>query len=941
MRAKLISLGLLFLINSSLYGGFDFGNSDECGTGSGTFKQNIEAWNNDLEKTVTVGTIPKDLKDVYISLNSKKDVDIRLYDANGVRIVHWPHGMLFNYDKQKVKYNGVDIEYSGYKGDGTNFGHEYIKISGTTQNDFIMKAFGYEDGYATVEYSWAGKANCTDINAKAPEKSGSADFEQDIVEGDTVTIGDIPKHINNLYITLSSDEDVDIQLFDRDTGREIIAWPNGILNQDNKQMINYNGMLIEWSGYKGDGTNLGHEYIRIYGETTSNLIMRAFGYKAGNAKVHYEWGESNRTIDINNNVVIRFLNKATFGATKNSIKELKTNGIEGWLDRQLYLPLEPNIYLKKMITIAKKAEPDINPYSIEEYLEDNNKVFNKEKASFHSSRYRMSSWFDLALTAKDQLRHKVAYALSQIIVESDFEPIFTRRGEALARYFDILYKNAFGNYQDLLNDISFSSGMGLFLTYNGNKKEYINKADVTVYPDENYAREIMQLFSIGLNELNIDGTPKKDNNENLIPTYTQEDVNELSKVFTGWDTKQSGAGYKNRDDRFGRVGFTRGDFTHPLEFTQEYHDFGEKKLLGETIPANLSGEDDIKMAVNIIMNNPNIAPYISKNLIMRLTKSNPSPDYVERVATVFNSTHGDLKAVIKAIFLDKEILNNIQGNKLVKFKEPLIAYTNFLRAFNAKPFPKWYFCDYGSPKDETASNCNVVENKFLFNDTRQYLNQGAGLAPTVFNFYDNSFIPNNENFKTKNMVAPETEILTDTIFINYSNTIRNILTHWDKQYILSNFYPNYKTGDGTLKHYNSVEDFANDAPVRRYTPVYYVGADKMLLDTSEELCVMEMVIDGDCNNDFKNLKDYRENYNDDEKAIKALVSHLNKKLTGGLLTADEELTIYNSLKDVSLFNKYNVHDEKHPEYTKIRTILLHAIYPAIRAVVTSSTFMTE
>ncbi len=629
----------------------------------------------------------------------------------------------------------------------------------------------------------------------------------------------------------------------------------------------------------------------------------------------------------------RFLNKATFGATKEDIEELKSLGVVAWLNQQLAMPLEKDVYLKKMIEISKEADPSNNLYSIEEYLEDNDKVYNQNVASFHSPRYRMSSWFHNVLTQKDQLHHKLTYALSQIIVESDFEPIFTRRAEAIARYYDILHNNAFGNYKQLLVDISLNSGMGMFLTYNGNKKEYLNENNITIYPDENYAREIMQLFSIGLNELNMDGTAKKDANGNLIPTYTQEDVNNLSKVFTGWDLK--------RNSRFGLIGFKRGDLTHPLEFTDGYHDFGSKELLGETIPAGLGGEEDIQQAVNIIMKNNNVAPFISKNLIMRLTKSNPSPSYVAHVATTFNATQGDLKAVVKAIFLDQEFWEDIKSKEVVKFKEPLIAYTNFLRAFHAKPFPKWYFCGYGGPSDENASNCSLVTDQFLFNDTRDFLNQGAGLAPTVFNFYDNDFIPNDEAFKAKNYVAPESQIESDSMFINFNNTIRQNLLTWDKSFIVSNYMHDYKN-QTALKHYNSVEEFASDAPIRSYVPVYYVGANKMLLDTVDELNVMEEVIDGDSNGDFINLQDYRESeYDDDEKAIKALLEHLNKKLTGNQLSEQQMEVLYANLKDAKLYNKYDVHDVDHPEYDKRTYILKNAIYPAIRAVVTSNTFMTE
>ncbi len=413
--------------------------------------------------------------------------------------------------------------------------------------------------------------------------------------------------------------------------------------------------------------------------------------------------------DINQTLAIRFLNKATFGATKESIDALQSKGVEAWLNQQLSMPLYDNQYLIKTIEIAKKMNPAENSYSVSEYLADNDIMFNQNVASFHSPRYRMTSWFNVALRSPDQLRAKVTYALSQIIVESDFEPIFIRRAEALATYFDILQRYAFGRYENLLNEISLNSGMGVFLTFNGSKKEYKNNANSAVYPDENYAREIMQLFSLGLEKLKIDGTPIFDANGNPIPTYTQEDVNQLSRVFTGWDLK--------RNAHFGLLGFKRGDYTHSLEFTSTYHDSGEKKVLGKTIPSGLSGKEDIQRAISIIMSQSSVAPYISKNLIMRLVKSNPSPSYIARVASVFKTTRGDLKAVTKAIFLDKELWKDLKEQKMIKFKESLVAYTSFLRAFNVKPMPKWYYCGYGNPSDATASNCQVVEDAFLFNDT--------------------------------------------------------------------------------------------------------------------------------------------------------------------------------------------------------------------------------
>jgi hypothetical protein len=294
---KSVTVLLSVVLSSHLYSGFDFGGDNGgCEGGSGEFQQQIDNYGGDFENAITVGTIPRDLEDVYISLTSTEDVDIRLYDINGTKIVHWPYGLLNSAGANSTTYNGVTVSYSGYNGDGSGLGHEYIRISGTTQNDFIMKAFGYKAGYAEVNYEWASKANC---ESSSPSASGSGDFNQEIVYRDIVTVGDIPPGVNDLYITLKSDEDVDIQLYDKDSGTKIIVWPDGLLNGSSYQATIYQDMKIEWSGYNGDGSGLGHEYIRITGATTRNLTMKAYGYQSGYAEVHYEWGDGNTQDDEN------------------------------------------------------------------------------------------------------------------------------------------------------------------------------------------------------------------------------------------------------------------------------------------------------------------------------------------------------------------------------------------------------------------------------------------------------------------------------------------------------------------------------------------------------------------------------------------------------------------------------------------------------------------
>ncbi len=601
--------------------------------------------------------------------------------------------------------------------------------------------------------------------------------------------------------------------------------------------------------------------------------------------------------EIDDYIAVRFLNKATFGATTDSIAQLKEKGIIKWLDEQLNMPLEDKqLHLRTTIEISKKIEPSVFPKSVEEYLEDNDIVFNKV-ASFRMRKNQNSAWFSVSLFQKDQLREKVSYALSQIIVESLAEPIFTRRTEALSRYFDILRNNALGNYRDLLLDISFSSSMSLYLTFNGNKKEH-TVGDSIVYPDENYAREIMQLFTIGLKKLNIDGSAIVDANGNTIPTYTQKDITEIAKVFTGWDIK--------RNSTYGRIAFRQGDLTHPCEFTEKYHDFGEKKVLGQTIPAGLSGEDDIKALVDILMNHQNTAPFISKILIQRLTKSNPSPEYIQRVATVFRDNGqgvtGDLKAVVKAIFLDEEFWSDINNKNHIKFKEPLVALTQFFRAFNAQPFPK--FRIKGKNYD--------VENVFFLNEPSA-IGQAPGRAFSVFNFYDKDFIPNDSYFKENNLVAPELQIQTEDAVIRMNNYLFDKLRLFEKKVV--------GDGGGNIKR------------------------NRILLDTSEEDAIIELALEGSVDGNISNLADrsYQEekdaNGGKEPKralALKALIEHLDKKLTGKQLSKEFKDELFN--KHIETFYSSSVENKKESTSKAIYTSIT---MPLIVAIMTSNVNMTE
>jgi len=274
-------IATLLLITTALNANFNFG---EC-SGSGTFEQQIVHYAGDYEKTSMVGTIPAGIEGLRIELTSDKDVDIRLYGENEDKIVHWPYG-IHNQSTQKTKpYKDVNVTYSGYNGVNGEKGHEFIEVHGSTPTVMTMKAFGYKAGYATVNYSWTGKEGCTS------SESGEGNFTQTLEQNAISLVGTIPPHVNNVQINLTSETDLDIQLYGAD-GTAIASWkPTGLMAGSMKQSIIYHDMNITWSGYNGVNGHKGHEYIKITGETREVLVMKVFGYEAGSADVDYSWGD--------------------------------------------------------------------------------------------------------------------------------------------------------------------------------------------------------------------------------------------------------------------------------------------------------------------------------------------------------------------------------------------------------------------------------------------------------------------------------------------------------------------------------------------------------------------------------------------------------------------------------------------------------------------------
>jgi uncharacterized protein (DUF1800 family) len=431
---------------------------------------------------------------------------------------------------------------------------------------------------------------------------------------------------------------------------------------------------------------------------------------------------SEPTSDITQIAAARFLTQATFGPTLSEIEALTEQGFNDWLDEQIALPMSSHQSRTEFIFSADtkaKAAGAKKPWS----------------------GHRYSAWLDIAYHGEDQLRQRVTFALSQLFVVSD-KSTLDNEHVALAAYYDGLARHAFGSYRDLLEYVTLSPVMGVYLNMLGNQKPDLAN---NIRPDENFAREVMQLFTIGLDELNIDGTPKLKNGR-PIATYDIADVKAYAHVFTGWHF--AGTTAQTWDNWW-----QNRNFFEPMEIVPKYHaNSTEQQLLSNMIvPAGASGEAAMQIALDSLFQHPNVGPFVAKHLIQRLVTSNPSPEYIARVATVFNNNQngerGQLADVVKAIMLDPEARaeSSAQSMYFGKVKEPLISGVQMVRAFGiqtqATLEPQW-------PEYQH--------------------NQAPLSAPSVFNFFASDFSPVGV-LSTKNLTAPELQIINDTFIVRNAN----------------------------------------------------------------------------------------------------------------------------------------------------------------------------
>lgn len=434
--------------------------------------------------------------------------------------------------------------------------------------------------------------------------------------------------------------------------------------------------------------------------------------------------------DLTEQQAARFLTHATMGVTREGVAELQSKGLDRWLAEQLAMPacrhVNPRLHRSVTPNITKRQ------------------------------RMRDQIWLNHAVGCKAQLKERVAMALSEIFVVSDKHTILIDHQDGIAHYYQMLANSSTRNFRDLLYDVTLHPVMGGYLNVLGNEKP---NADLNVRPDENYAREVMQLFSIGLVELNPDGSERLDALGNPIPTYGQADIEGLAHALTGWAWANISTvdewDEAKANDRFHFF----ADYISQMRAIESYHDQGTKYFLNFTVPSSQTAEQDMEMVIDVISRHSNVAPFISKQLIQRLVKSNPSPAYVERVATVFNANEqgiwGDMASVIKAILTDDEALAlpEYQENP-GKLQQPLLRLTQLLRGFDAVGVDtdgNGYGFDY-----------HAIDE----------IGQSPLSAPSVFNFYEPTSAT--KALQDQELVAPEFKLVDENATPRTVNRLSNL-----------------------------------------------------------------------------------------------------------------------------------------------------------------------
>jgi len=449
----------------------------------------------------------------------------------------------------------------------------------------------------------------------------------------------------------------------------------------------------------------------------------------------------------------RFLAQATFGATDASIHHLSMVGYQPWLNEQFALPptpLEPAVEQAVIVNNPPCAAGDVKC---------NAALFVQNSSN---DGLVQDAFWQQVIAGNDQLRQRVEYALTEMfVISSAADSSIQNMPRGQANYYDVLGADAFGNFRTLLQDVTLNPMMGQMLSMLGN-----DKGNATTDPDENYAREVMQLFTIGLYELNDDGSQKLDVGGKPIPTYSNTDVMGLAAVFTGFSWNIPG---NNTDTAWSNccayVGPGHGEELLPMQSFPSHHSTVQKQFLGVTIPASGSPDPDgeLKLALDTLFNHPNLPPFFCKQMIQHLVTSNPSPTYIGNCSAVFKNdglgVRGNLQAVISEILLDPEARDtatDFSNPQFGKVREALIRYTEWARAFSAQSRTGSY--GVGGTEDPIWG-----------------LGQMSLRSPTVFNWFAPGYVPPGTSIAAAGLVAPEMQMTNVSTVVGYLNYMQDAI----------------------------------------------------------------------------------------------------------------------------------------------------------------------
>jgi uncharacterized protein (DUF1800 family) len=443
----------------------------------------------------------------------------------------------------------------------------------------------------------------------------------------------------------------------------------------------------------------------------------------------------------------RFLQQASFGPTSAEINRVVSMGYDAWITDQF------NRTASSHLAVHQAIHNELIPHL------GGNEGDLACSFSYACQLTRHDTWWQIGVRGDDQLRQRVAFALSQFFVISEVSDNVGYSQQAISDYYDTLAVHGLGNFRTLLEEVTLHPLMGRYLGMLQNEK-----ADprTNTEPDENFAREVMQLFSIGLVELNVDGTPRLDAQGRTIPTYDNTRITHFARALTGWNFSNARRWWDWEDDV--KLPGLISNMT-PWTTTQGeiYHDTAAKTLLnGASVPAGGTARADLKAALDNLFNHPNVGPFLARHLIQRLVTSNPSPAYVRRVAERFNNNgsgvRGDMRAVVRAVLMDQEARDAAQAQQYGygKVKEPMLRFAQVLRAFGAE--------GQSVATAGGATTRTLLRNRGIGVDT----SQSVMGSPSVFNFYRPNFQPTGD-LRQRGLFAPELQILNEAVSISTLN----------------------------------------------------------------------------------------------------------------------------------------------------------------------------